>query len=100
MKGLINEHGVLHIERAGKMKAQLCRCIPMLKDDSNFALKRCGDHCPMFGEPVSGVVDGDDIPWMYLILCDGNSITFDQHGFKDQRPIDDEKETPDNSGGK
>ena len=46
MKGRINKYGNLYIERAGIEKAQVC---PFLDHDNIF--DRCGDWCPLFGEP-------------------------------------------------
>jgi len=38
---IINENGILYIERAGVLQEQNCP----------FNAMHCGDHCPLFGEP-------------------------------------------------
>ena len=42
LKGKIDEYGLLHIERRGKMRKQSC---PFTDDTA------CGDWCPLFGIP-------------------------------------------------
>jgi len=46
MKGKIDKYGALYIERAGKMKDQLC---PYISECGSPIA--CGDECPLFGEP-------------------------------------------------
>lgn len=48
MKGKINHHGCLEIERAGKTKDQYC---PFINNTNNGAY--CGDWCPHFREPIA-----------------------------------------------
>lgn len=48
MKGRIAKDGTLYLERAGKEKAQIC---PHHQGDE-WGAGRCGDWCPLFGEPV------------------------------------------------
>lgn len=47
MKILIDKNGWLHLDRAGKMKVQIC---PYATSHSTL-VKNCGDWCPLFGEP-------------------------------------------------
>ena len=47
MKGKINSYGNLLIERAGKMKPQICPA----GFDENRLPAFCGNWCPLFGEP-------------------------------------------------
>lgn len=44
MNGKINERGILEIERAGTYKEMYC---PYDTEGT-----RCGDWCPLFGEPL------------------------------------------------
>jgi len=46
MKGKIDKYGALYIERAGKMKDQLC---PYISERGSPIA--CCDECPLFGEP-------------------------------------------------
>ena len=47
MKGKIDKYGTLYIERAGKMKDQLC---PYSSECGSPIA--CSDTCPLFGEPT------------------------------------------------
>ncbi len=50
MKGRINQYGNLYIERVRGENAQIC---PFHDHDNVFygRFYRCGDWCPLFGEP-------------------------------------------------
>lgn len=67
MKGKITNEGRLYILRGDRYKAQHCP----------HSFNRCGDWCPLFGEPV-------ERPLIYttLDLC-RKKLSFD--GFKDER---------------
>ena len=47
-KGKITSMGWLYIQRGGKHKLQYC---PFALDESDGSHCRCGDWCPLFGEP-------------------------------------------------
>ena len=89
MKGMIDEEGFLHIERAGKMKAQACcqgRTISVL-DVS--APGPCGDNCPRFGEPILCYSDVDGLKeenWHVIPICNGEIVSFSPGCFEDKRP--------------
>jgi hypothetical protein len=53
MNGKIDKYGLLQIERAGVMKAQMC---PFDTDH----VSECGDWCPLFGEPALETLFGSD----------------------------------------
>lgn len=74
MKIHINRRGFLRIERAGKLKGQLCPY-----DAEEFT--SCGDWCPQFGEPVVG-------PGGNLTICQGRVLYGE---IIDERPKEGEK---------
>lgn len=67
MKIKINNNGFLEIERAGIMKQQFCVNAPV--SDC-----RCGDWCPMFGEPeLAAEVKKTGKKVLYILtLCKAN----------------------------
>jgi len=71
MKIRINKLGILEIERAGKMKEQLCPRQP--------GIDPCGDWCALFGEPEDM---GEEIG---LELCDDNAWYPAKEDFEDLR---------------
>lgn len=73
----IDMYGQLEIERNGQLKAQYCP-----KATPNGDRGRCGDWCPMFGEPFPiGNVKNE----YTLVLCEGVRIDGE---FKDERSKD------------
>lgn len=46
MKGKIDKSGSLQIHRASRMRSQIC-------PHSHFRGVKCGDWCPLFGEPFN-----------------------------------------------
>lgn len=78
MKGKLNEFGNLSIERAGKLKLQLC---PGGEGEASAA---CGDWCPLFLEPKNLQVAKSQEKWV-LDLC-MNTVIFDE--FIDERKED------------
>ena len=71
MEGIINEGGILKIKRGGKMATQMC---PFAEGEA-----RCGDWCPLFGNPIISKWIGSPDPDMkdrewnpkhwYLQIC-------------------------------
>jgi hypothetical protein len=49
MKGKIDKNGWLTIERSGTERPQLC---PVAAYNPDIDFSRCGDWCPLFGEPI------------------------------------------------
>lgn len=78
MRGMIDESGQLHIERAGKMVAQTCRKSRVVAG-SVEAYGECDHTCPHFGEPWGGPTS------FHLDICI-TSLTFEPDGFEDKRP--------------
>jgi hypothetical protein len=74
MKGKIDKYGTLYIERAGKMKDQLC---PYASECGSPI--PCSDTCPLFGEPRPETGTASAI----LDLCQGKKLFFDK--FTDER---------------
>jgi hypothetical protein len=68
MKIVINEYGLLYLERAGTLKEQFC---PFAHGQTS-----CGDWCPHFGEP--------DDDW--LVLTCGKSREW-EGTIEDQRKV-------------
>jgi len=64
MKIKIDKTGVLHIERAGKMKAQAC----LYASNPSTLEKCCGDWCPAFGGPHTNtnLLGKDTVVSVYL----------------------------------
>lgn len=77
MKIKIDASGVLHVERAGKMKRQDC---PFETGGAS-----CGDWCALFGEPEDHWEDGDN--GMCLELC-RRTLYFQKPNFTDERKPD------------
>ena len=78
MKIRINKKGWLEIERAGKFKQQLC---PHGSSDE----ERCGDWCPLFGEPFFETISKlEDKKIVSLSLCK-TIIYCDTDEFRDER---------------
>jgi hypothetical protein len=73
MKGKIDENGWLWIERAGEMKAQECPCAP--------ESSRCGDWCPLFGEPYRYTLE-KGTPATAIDICQA-VLVFEE--FEDER---------------
>ena len=78
MEGKIDQYGVLWIERAGKMKEQMCPFDS--PPDANRTPWSCGDVCPLFGEPWPS--NKSKTKW--LSLCH-TEIKFDS--FTDERGV-------------
>lgn len=75
MKIKIDKLGYLNIERAGKMAAQDCPATHA----------RCGDWCPLFGEPYRwGGENGPDTV-MRIELCGGKTLICAPADFTDER---------------
>ena len=76
MKGTINASGELIVERAGRMHAQYCPFTTtkraVLGGGVIVERVRCGDWCPLFGEPQQEK-DG-----RWLELCHGKMWHFDE----------------------
>lgn len=69
MKGTIDTHGNLNIERGGILAPQFCP----YKDQP------CGDHCPKFGEPYPSEIKNkksDIIKGFTLNLCTNDLLFF------------------------
>ena len=76
MKGQIDEHGNLYIERVGSLRPQFCR---KTQDP-------CGDDCPKFGEPYYSQIMGNKGEWVdgfSLRLCERDQLFFTE--FDDYR---------------
>lgn len=73
MKGKIDTEGMLSIERKDKTKRQWCPY------DSSEYTSRCGDYCPLFGEPYLCV----DVTGKIAIQLCRRRILFDE--LEDQR---------------
>jgi len=76
-KGKIEKSGCLQIERAGKLKDQDC--------PFNSEAVRCGDHCPLFGEPeqyLDGTNGREHTGWS-LKICQDRELRFET--FTDER---------------
>lgn len=68
MKIIISEKGHLYIFRGNRYREQYC---PYSALDSNGFGARCGDWCPMFGEPrMTSVILNEG----YLDVCHGNPL--------------------------
>jgi len=80
MNGKIDARGWLHIERAGSMKAQEC---PIFGDARNVDSVRCGDWCPLFGEPEKQETSFPEGCHTTILLCHERELTFDT--FTDER---------------
>lgn len=89
MKGMLNEKGLLGIERAGTTAPQGCPFQPHTDDQfPGYGAILCGDWCPHFGEPE--LVFGSYTPQVQLAtggtrlrLCHGTVLVFDK--FTDER---------------
>jgi len=96
MRGMIDEEGYLHIERAGKMKAQMCCQGRIVTVGIVSAPGPCGDDCPLFGDPVECSM----VAWetrtetrmkkpgsetVIVKICEG-SLRFAKCDFEDKRP--------------
>lgn len=75
LKIVINENGVLILNRAGKLKNQY---YPF----TNFA-ENCGDVCPLFNEPFFY----DEHKMVEIPLCE-DSLTCEYEEFEDRRGED------------
>ena len=64
MKLKIDKEGNLSIERAGKMKEAWCH---------DHGIIRCGDWCPLFGEPVASV----EVPMIGLKISQDRILSGD-----------------------
>jgi hypothetical protein len=87
MKILIDNMGCLHLERAGKMKKQLC---PFSVLNPNGAPPGCGDWCPMFGEPEFTGVNSSgaySVDCFTMTICGAGrrEILFERDSFTDER---------------
>ena len=70
MKGRIDVHGILNIQRASKMQQQICI----------YSKEFCRDSCPAFNEPTL------DHSYVHLTLCKPIGLMiFDYDNFKDDR---------------
>lgn len=76
MKGKIDATGWLYIERAGRMKVQVCPY-----KSNRYYSKPCGDWCPLFQDPYS-YTRQDHIKGILLEICQA-SIFFEE--FEDER---------------
>jgi hypothetical protein len=91
MKGKIDENGWLWIERAGKLKKQLC---PFSNGGDWEAScgdwcpweASCGDWCPMFGDPYRYTLE-KGIPATAIDICQA-VLVFEE--FEDERVEDTE----------
>lgn len=89
LKGKIDKHGYLWIERKGWMLPMQCRPAGTASIDGGFY--GCGHVCPHFGEPtVEQVVDFENGKWIKdgttfckLKLCHGKILSFLE--FTDER---------------
>lgn len=68
--GKIDKDGFLWIERGEKYKQQYCPY-----HDLHPGLLRCGDFCPLFGEPQIRR-DGRLRGWYALSICDDKILHF------------------------
>ena len=87
MKIRINRAGDLQIERPGGSSAQFCPFRMRHIDTGDARRVRCGDQCPLFGEPVMGEVRKDHLdPYDHLhypafkgddtlTICQGRVLT-------------------------
>lgn len=64
MKIRIDHKGILGIERGCVIKEQIC---PF------DGLNRCGDFCPLFGEPTDESGNGDGVDT--IRICQGRVLT-------------------------
>lgn len=71
IKGKINKLGCLEIDRKIKFVEQYC---PVSQNDV-----RCGDWCPLFGEPEYE----DDAT--VLVICQNKVLLFEKETFLDER---------------
>ncbi len=72
MKGKLDKHGTLAVERAGKLNSQSC---PFGGISENVP---CGDWCPLFREPMQ-IVDSK----IMLVIC-RDTLIFSE--LLDERP--------------
>lgn len=91
--GKLNITGSLLIERAGKLKVQMCKKshagVSTSETDKDGNLKvvlgigngPCGDDCPAFGEPVVLLNDTRTV----IKICEGKEWIFDE--FTDERVV-------------
>lgn len=75
MKGMINEAGVLHIERK---RDNNCLSGSLIPARCPFDRTECGDWCPLFGEPQSHSDGSGEVA-----ICQGRTLYFDE--FTDER---------------
>lgn len=89
MTGQLDRNGLLIVEREGVMIEMCCPFgnTPNVQGENGVfwthpAMKRCGDWCPLFGEPLN--TTGSGIPeQVTLQLCHGKTLAFDS--FADDR---------------
>ncbi len=77
MKGMIDVHGYLYIERGGTMRATTCQ----------RKLSNCRDTCVLFGEPVYRWDEKKESNVTSLAICEK---VFEFDSFKDRRGTKDE----------
>ncbi|KKM60126.1 hypothetical protein LCGC14_1545020 [marine sediment metagenome] len=78
-KIVISEGGSLSINRRGQLKQQTCRF------NNGHAEPRCGDTCPLFGEPVE-----HEAETVVINLC-YRQLVCDTADFEDERPVIEEE---------
>lgn len=78
MRGKIDVHGGLCIERAGVMWEQNC---PRDHLDIRFEPIRCSQSCPLFGEPDKAYIGERSV--VRFEICEGRALIFDH--FTDER---------------
>lgn len=79
MKGMINEAGVLHIERK---RDNNCLSGSLIPARCPFDRTECGDWCPLFGEPYPPTECRNPFSFASLSLCH-KTLIFDE--FTDER---------------
>lgn len=97
MKGKIDKNGWLTIERSDTERPQLC---PVAAYNPDIDFSRCGDWCPLFGEPVTstteyitydekGTTNASSTPHKTCLttlqVCNNRTLIFDE--FTDERAI-------------
>jgi len=78
MNGKIDAKGWIHIERGGVMKDCFCPY-----GAASSGVTRCGDWCPLFGEPEKQETSFPEGCHTTILLCHERELTFDT--FTDER---------------
>ena len=78
VKGKLEEGGYFLIKRRGEWRDMMC-AFAMPDSDDNYP--ECGDHCPLFGEPIRALCSESHS--FTLDICQGRTLRFDE--FADER---------------